>query len=172
MSAARLSMRCRFALGAWVAGTGLALPAFAAPEAPGARTGDDALTCEQLATELMPYIVQMRAGVQALATSQQQLGTQALSTLEQRRLEHQLLAPLATAGALDPTGASKRAYVAAAAAQAAKEAAESEAAASSPLAQHATSQSEKLAAQGQVMQGDARLQQLMRLARQKECGRQ
>jgi hypothetical protein len=135
------------------------------------RPLDDDLTCEQLATELSAYVQQMQPGAQALAISQQQQATQALSTLDRRRTEHQLLAPLATAGALDPTGASKRAYVAALGAQAAKEHAEDEAAKNSPLAQQATSQSQQLAAQGQAMQADARMQHLMRLAQQKGCTR-
>jgi len=144
-------------------------PAVAAPDIPGARPGDDALTCDQIATELMPYMQQMRPGVQALAATQQQLNAQAMATGERRKVEHELLLPLATAGAFDPTGASKRAYQAAVVAQATKEHADNEAAANSTLAKQSKTQGDQMAAQAQAMQSDARLQRLMQLGQQKGC---
>ena len=77
--------------------------------------------------------------------------------------------PLATAGAVDPTGASKRAYQAALMAQMAKERAENEALANSALAKQNRAQSEQLAAQAKQTQSDARLQRLMQLGQQKRC---
>ena len=118
----------------WAVSAALCTPAVGAPEATGARPGDEAMTCEQIASELAPYVQQMQPNLQALATAQQQQYAQARQQLQTRKLEHDLLSPLATAGALDPTGASKRAYGAAATAQAAKESSENEAAANSPLA--------------------------------------
>jgi DNA polymerase III alpha subunit len=129
------------------------------------------MTCEQIATELAPFMRQMQPNIQALAMSQQQQYEQGREKFEERKKEHELLTPLATAGALDPTGASKRAYVAAAMAQAAKERRENEADANSPLAKQAKAQSERLAAQGQQMQGDARLQRLMQLGQQRGCAK-
>jgi hypothetical protein len=76
---------------------------------------------------------------------------------------------MATAGALDPTGASKRAYVAAEMAQTARHRSEDTAAANSPLAKQADAQRQQLAAQGEQMQGNARLQRLMQLGHQKGC---
>jgi len=170
VNAARLSMtRCRLALVACAATAAMAAPAVAAPDIPGARPGDDALTCDQIATELLPYMQQIRPTVQAVATTQQQLNTQALAVGEKRKVEHELLLPLATAGALDPTGSSKRAYQAAVMAQAAKEHAENEAMANSALAKQSKSQGDQMAAQAQAMQSDARLQRLMQLGQQKGC---
>jgi DNA polymerase III alpha subunit len=91
------------------------------------KSGDEAMTCEQIATELAPHAQQLQPNLQALATSQQEQYAVARHRLDARRKEHEALAPLATAGALDPTGASKRAYQAAATAQAAKEKSENEA---------------------------------------------
>lgn len=154
---------------AWAAGAALCIPALAAPQAGGAMPGDEAMTCEQIATELAPYAQQMQPNLQALATSQQQQYQQGRQLYEKRKMEHELLMPLATAVALDPTGASKRAYVAAEMAQATKEKAENEAAANSPLAKQARAQSEQVAAQAQQMQATARLQRLMQLGHQKGC---
>ncbi|HEY1459455.1 MAG TPA: hypothetical protein VGH59_05300 [Casimicrobiaceae bacterium] len=54
-------------------------------------------------------------------------------------------------------------------AQMAKEKSENEAMANSPLAKQNKAQSQQLAAQGQQMQSNARLQRLMQLAQQKRC---
>jgi hypothetical protein len=54
-------------------------------------------------------------------------------------------------------------------AQSAKERGEDEAFANSPLALQNKAQSEQVMAQGQQMQGNARLQRLMQLAQQKHC---
>jgi hypothetical protein len=156
---------------AWAASAALCLPAFGAPQTPGASPGDEAMTCEQIATELAPYAQQMQPNLQALATSQQQQTQRAFQQLAERKKEAALLTPMATAGALDPTGASKRAYVAAEMALAAKHKSESEAEANSPLAKQADAQREQVAAQGQQMQANARLQRLMQLAGQKGCGK-
>jgi DNA polymerase III alpha subunit len=129
------------------------------------------MTCEQIATELVPYVQQMAPNIQALGVTEQQMHTQARQKLEQRRTEEALLTPLATAGALDPTGASKQAYQAALMAQMAKEKAENDTFANSPLAKQNKAQSEQLAAQGQQMQSNARLQRLMQLAQEKRCGK-
>lgn len=156
----------------WAVSAALCIPAVGAPGTAGVSPGDEAMTCEQIGTELAPYVQQMVPNLQALGMSQQQQYARARQKLEERKIEHQALTPLATAGALDPTGASKRAYMAAEMAQAAKEKAENEAEANSPLAKQANAQREQLAAQGQQMQANARLQRLMQLAQQKGCGKQ
>jgi hypothetical protein len=56
-------------------------------------------------------------------------------------------------------------------AQMAKEKGENEAFANSPLAKQSKAQAEQLAAQGQQMQSNARLQRLMQLAQEKRCGK-
>ena len=142
-----------------------------AADAPAVSPGDDAMTCEQIATELFPYAQQMAPNIQALGTSQQQLYAQGRQKFEERKLEHEALTPLATAGALDNTGAAKQAYQMALMAQMAKEKSENEAFANSPLAKQSKAQAEQLAAQGQQMQSNARLQRLMQLAQEKRCGK-
>ena len=137
----------------------------AAPSA----SNDDAMTCEQIATELSAYAHQITPNIQALAASQQQLYALEQQKAQQRRIEEMMLLPLAQAGALDPTGASKRAYQAAVIAQNAKERAENEALINSPLAKQHKAQSEQVAAQAQQMQSDVRLQRLLQLGHQKGC---
>jgi hypothetical protein len=161
----------KLVVAAWAAGAALCIPAAAAPQAAGVSPGDEAMTCEQIAAELAPYAQQLQPNLQAFASSEQQLYARARQREEERKKEAALMTPLATAGALDPTGASKRAYVGAESALAAKHKSESEADASSPLAKQAGAQSEQLAAQGQQLQANARLQRLMQLAQQKGCGK-
>jgi hypothetical protein len=164
-----MSMRSRFTVVGAMAGAALCVGAAHAGDAPGTMPGDEAMSCEQIATELMPYVQQMKPNLQALMTSQSQQYDRGRQMYEQRKVEHEALTPLATAGALDPTGASKRAYVAAVKAQAAKEKVENEAEANSPLAKQAQAQREQVAAQGQQMQGNARIQRLMELGQRKGC---
>jgi hypothetical protein len=145
------------------------IPSAGAAQTAGIMPGDDAMTCEQIATELAPYARQMMPNLQALAATDQQLYQQARQNGEKRRAEEAALTPLATAGALDPTGASKRAYEMALLAQQAKQRGENEAFRNSPLAKENRAQSEQLAAKGQQMQANARLQRLMQLGQQKHC---
>lgn len=155
-------------------GAALWTPSFAvaaAADASGMRPGDDAMTCEAIAAELAPYAQQMMPGIQAFGATEQQMQAQAQQKLQERKLEHEALTPLATAGALDATGAAKQAYMLALMAQMAKEKGENEAAANSPLAKQGKAQAEQLAAQGQQMQSNARIQRLMQLAQQKRCGK-
>jgi hypothetical protein len=127
------------------------------------------MTCEQIAMELQPYAQQLMPNIQALGATQQQLYQQAQQMGEKRRAEVALLTPLASAGAVDPTGAAKRAYQLALIAQHAKEQQENAAFANSPLMQQNKAQSQQLVAQGQRMQANERLQHLMQLAQAKHC---
>jgi DNA polymerase III alpha subunit len=153
---------CAFNAALWIA------PVVAAP-ASDVRPGDDAMTCEQIATELAPYAQQIVPNIQALGATQQQMVAQAHQQLAQRQMESAALTPLATAGALDPTGAAKQAYTLALMAQMAKEKSENEAFANSPLAKQNRAQSEQLAAQGKELYSNARLQRLMQLGKEKRC---
>jgi len=143
----------------------------AAPGSPSGKVADAAMTCEQIAAELAPYVQQMAPTVQANLTSQRQLNEQATALGERQRAESNALWGLSSAAALDPTGASKRAQQAAQIAMQQKHNAESQALLNSPQAQQAQAQREQLAAQTQQMQGDARLQQLLQLGQQKGCDR-
>ena len=156
----------------YVIGAALWNPAVGAADASGAGTGDDAMTCEQIATELAPYAQQILPNLQAFAASQQQLYAQSRQLGEQRKAEDALLLPLAQAGALDPTGASKRAYQLALMAKMAKEKRENDAILNSPLAKENKAQGEQFAAQAEQMNSDARLQHLLQLSQQKRCDKQ
>ena len=164
-----MSTHCKTWVAGCAIGAALCVRAIAAPEAAGARPGDEAMNCEQLATELSPYMQQMVPNLQSLGMSQQKLYAQGQQKSQQRQAEHATLTQLATAGALDPTGMSKRAYQAAAMAQAAKDKSEDEAMAKSPLAKQANEQGAQVAAQAEQMQADARLQRLMQLGQHKGC---
>jgi hypothetical protein len=157
-----LAVGCAVGAAFWIAPAG-------ATDAQAVRPGDEAMTCEQIATELVPYMQQIAPNIQALGATEQQMHAQARQQLQQRKMEHEALTPLATAGALDTTGAAKQAYQLALMAQMAKEKAENEAFANSPLAKQNRAQSEQLAAQGRQMQSDARLQRLMQLGQVKHC---
>jgi hypothetical protein len=143
--------------------------AVAAPDAPGSKPGDDAMSCDQIAMEMMPYAQQLRPNLQAMGKSQQQLLAQSQALGQQQKNESQALTAMATAGALDPSGASKRAYQAAVVAQAAKHRRESEALANSDLAKQTNAQTQQFMQQGEGMKNDARLQRLLQLGQQKGC---
>lgn len=164
-----MSMMARTLLAVCAVNAALCIAPAAATDLPATRPGDEAMTCEQIATELSPYAQQIVPTIQALGTSQQQLYAQGRQRGEQRRAEEALLLPLAEAGALDPTGASKRAYQAALMAQMAKERSEDQAFINSPLAKQNKAQGEQVAAQAQQMQSNARLQRLLQLAQAKGC---
>jgi hypothetical protein len=141
----------------------------AMPGAAAAPQSDDAMTCEQIAAELAPYAQQMVPNLQALGGTTQQLYAQGKTMEQQRKVENAMLSAMATPGAVDPTGASKRAYEMALLAQQAKERAENEAYANSPLAKENRAQMEQLAAQGKQMQSNDRLQHLLQLGQQRHC---
>ena len=136
-----------------------------------ARPPDDAMTSEQIAAEMAPYAQQIAPNARSMATTQQQLNEQGMALGEKQRAESAAISSLATAGALDPTGASKRAYQAAVIGLQQKHNAENQAFANSPQAKQAEAQRQQFMAQGQQLQGDERLQQLMRLGQQKGCDR-
>ena len=162
-------MNFKAPISGWALAAALWVGPAVAEDAGAIRPGDEAMTCEQIAMELSPYVRQMAPNIQALATTQQQLYAQGREKYEERKLENEALTSLATAGALDKTGASKRAYQMALMAQKAKEQSENEAFANSPLAKENRAQSGKLTVQGQQMQSNARLQHLMQLAQQIHC---
>lgn len=138
-------------------------------EATGTRPVDESMTCEQIAMELQPYARQIAPSVQALAQSNQQLLEQGQARSEKRRAEEAAINSMAAAGVVDPTGASRQAYMAAVLAQQAKEKAENEAFQNSALAQQNRVQSAQLAAQGEQLRANERVQHLMQLAQRKHC---
>ena len=151
------------------AATALGITAVEAQDQTATRPGDEAMTCEQIAMELYPYTQQMVPNLQALGQTQQQRYAQGRAMGEKRRAEEAMLLPLAQAGAVDPTGASKRAYQMALMAQQAKGKAENEAYLNSPLAQENKAQTKELAAQATEMKNNDRIQRLLQLAQEKRC---
>jgi hypothetical protein len=147
------------------------IPAADAADAPGAKPGDASMSCEQIAAELAPYAQSMKPTLEAVASLQAQQFERGRQLYEQRKKEHEAVAAMASVGAVDPTGAAKRAAQAAAIAQAAKERRENEAEINSPLAREADAQRAQLVAQGQQMQDNARIQRLMELGKEKGCSR-
>jgi hypothetical protein len=144
--------------------------------APGSPAGagkpaDDAMTCEQIATKMAPYAQRMAPSVQAAARSQGQLNEQAMALGEKQRAENNALAGMWSATGLDPTGIAKRAAQAATIGLQAKHKAESDALRDSPQYNQTQNNAEQMVAQSQQLQGDARLQQLMRLGQEEGCAR-
>lgn len=158
------------AIGAF-AGVALWTPCANAADVPGAKAGDASMSCEQIATELAPYAQSMMPTVQAVASLQAQQFERGRQLGEQRKKENEAVAAMATFGAVDPTGAAKRAAQAAAIAQAAKERRENEAEINSPLAREADAQRTQLVAQGQQMKDNDRIQRLMELVKEKGCSK-
>lgn len=134
-----------------------------------AKPADDAMTCEQIATEMAPYAQGMAPSVQVAARSQEQLNEQAMALGEKQRAENSALGGLWSAANFDPTGAAKRAAQAATIGMQAKHKAESDALRDSPQYRQTQSNVEQMVAQSQQLQGDARLQQLIRLGQEKGC---
>jgi hypothetical protein len=165
-----MSMQCRAALAAGMCAAALCWPpAHAADAVAGAKPGDDAMSCEQIATELTPYMQQMMPGFQTMGSQLQQQLERSRQQGEVRKKEHEAVESMSTAAAVDPTGISKRAYAAATKAQAEKELRENEAERKSPMAQKAQAQREQVMGQAAQMQADARLQRLLALGQQKGC---
>jgi hypothetical protein len=143
----------------------------AAPGDQGGKPADDAMSCAQIAAEMAPYAQQVAPNAQAVVTTQRQLTERGIALGEKQRAENNALTGLATAGALDPTGMAKRAYMASQMVLQQKHTSESQALLDSPQAKQAEAQRNQLLAQGQQLQADGRLQQLMLLGHQKGCDR-
>ena len=160
----------RFLVRTALAGLGLlAASAATAANDDGARPGDDAMTCEQIAMAMMPNVQQMRGG------STQQLGRNAQELQRrtvQREAELQGEAAADTAameagclGGINATcAAASEALSARQAARNAKIQAEDK-----PITDQMNPEMAALAAQGRAMQQDPRLMHLMQLAQQKNC---
>lgn len=153
-----------------LAGLGLlAASAATAANDDGAKPGDDAMTCQQIATELMPSVQQMRGGsTQQLGQDAQEMQRRAMK----REAEIQGEAAAETAemeagciGGINATcAAASEAMSARHDARNAQIQAEDK-----PLNDRTSSEMTALAAQGQAMQQNPRLMHLMQLAQQKHC---
>ena len=151
---------------------GLALLAASAATAAnddGTKPGDDAMTCQQIAMELMPSVQQMRGG------STQQLGQDA-QEMQRRAIKRE--AEIQSGAAAETAemeagcigGVNATCAAASAAMQARHDARNAQIKAEDkPLDDRTSSEMNALAAQGQAMQQNPRLMRLMQLAQQKHC---
>ncbi len=139
-----------------------------AKDPPGARPGDDKMTCEEIATELQPYVQQMMPGAVAAGETAQEFKGKAEKHMAEEAPKMAALSAMAAAAGMDPTGLSQKA---------ANRAIEAEQKASNervrkdmqPTGDKLTAQTQDLTAQAQQMQGDPRLMRLMDLAQKKGC---
>ena len=135
----------------------------------GTRLGDDAMTCEQIAMAMMPYVNQVRGG------STEQLGRNA-QELQRRNVARE--AELQSEAAADTAameagcfGGINATCAAASEAMSAREAARNAKiqAEDKPITDQMGPEMAALAAQGHAMQQDPRLMRLMQLGQQKNC---
>lgn len=140
----------------------------AAAQAPGAMPGDEAMTCAQIAAELGPYMQRMTPGVTDLAATGQEVIHRGNKRVAEERPAAVGLTAAALGSMADPTGLSGKAAGQAEAAHQAEvwQRAETE---DKPLNDKYRAQAGAVAAQGQQLQSDARVQRLMKLAEEKHC---
>jgi len=139
--------------------------------ASGARPGDDAMTCQQIAAELAPYMGQMRAPVEALNQTNQEIVARSEKRVAEETPAAAAMSAAATAAMLDPTGASSRAVGQAEMAHQ-QEVWNRSVAEDKPLADRQAAQTKTVVAAGQQLQVNARLMRLMDLVQQKNCDKQ
>jgi hypothetical protein len=139
-----------------------------AAEPPGALPGDDAMTCQQIAAELAPYMQQVLPGVTAMANTGQELQGVAARQVAEAMPGAAALTMAATASHADPTGIAGRA-VGQAEMNYQQQVWDRSLAESKPLGNKFAAQSGEVMAQGQELQSNARVQRLMQLVQQKNC---
>jgi hypothetical protein len=148
--------------------TVLCLQAAAAVEPSGAKPGDDALTCEQIASEFMPYMQQITPAAMAAGQTAQEVRQRGQQHVAEETPAAVAMTAAAMASSADPTGAASRA-VGQAEIVHQRELWERYKAQDRPLNDKYMAQTAQLAAQAQRMQADPRLQRLMQLAQEKNC---
>jgi hypothetical protein len=149
-------------------GTGLWTTTALAKDPPGARPGDDKMSCEEIATELQPYVQQLTPGAVAAGETAQELKGKAEKHMAEEAPKMAALSAMSIAAGLDPTGLSQRAANRAIQAEQ-KAANERVRADTQPVGEKLTAQTQDLAAQAQQMQANPRLMRLMDLAQKKGC---
>lgn len=142
----------------------------AAADDSGAKPGDDAMSCEQLAVELQPYAESMRGSLTALNDTNMQL--KQLGEKQMARDAPRVNATTQTAGAACGFAGGPACMAATQADQANRNAIHAqETAEAKPLVDRQLAQSKTVAAQGQQLQSNARLMRLMQLGHAKGCDR-
>ena len=148
--------------------------AFLAPamaDEPGARPGDDAMTCAQIAAELAPYMGQIQAPVEALNQTNSELVERNKRRMAEEAPAAAAFTAAATAAVADPTGASSRAVGQAEMAHQ-QELWNRSVAEDKPLADKQAAQTQVVAAKAQQLRSNERLTRLMSLVQQKHCDKQ
>ncbi len=162
-----MSMPSSFVIAASL-GAALWAPTTLAKDPPGARPGDDKLTCEEIATELQPYVQQMMPGAVATGQTAQELKGKAEKHMAEEAPKMAALSAMSIAAGMDPTGLSQKAANRAIEAEQ-KAASERVRADTQPTGEKLTAQTKDLTAQAQQLQADPRLMRLMDLAQKKGC---
>jgi hypothetical protein len=133
-----------------------------------AKSGDDPMTCEQIGTELAPYVQQIRPTVSALNDTNQELKRRG----EKRLAEEAPIAAAMSAASIgagrDPTGMAQRSVNKAIEAHQ-QEVWQRAMTEDKPLAERQLAQGNALADQAQRLQSNARIQRLLQLAQDKHC---
>jgi len=139
-----------------------------ADDGPGAKPGDEAMSCAQIGAELAPYTQQMAPTVTDLAQTGQELNARAQKRLAEAMPEAAALTAAATAAAADPTGlASKAVGQAEMASQ--QRIWDQSVAEDKPLADKMNAQMNAVVDQSAPLQANPRIQRLMQLAQEKNC---
>jgi hypothetical protein len=136
----------------------------------GAKPGDDAMSCAQIAVEMQPYAESMRGSLTALGQTDAQLLE--LSKKQMARDAPRVNATTQAAGAACGFVGGPACMAATQADQANRNTIHAqEAAEAKPLADKQLAQSQTVVAQGQQLQSNARLMRLMQLGHAKGCDR-
>lgn len=148
----------------------LMVPRAAAAADDGARPGDEAMSCEQLAVEMKPYADSMRGSIGALNDTNMQLLD--LGKKQMARDAPRVNATTQAAGATCGFVGGPACMAATQADQANRNAVkEQERVESQPLRDKQLEQSQSVAGQGQQLQSNTRLMRLMQLGHAKGCDR-
>lgn len=133
-----------------------------------AKPGDAQMTCEQIGAELAPYAQQLRPTVGALNDTNMELKRRGEKHLAEETPIAAAQTAASRAAAADPTGLSQRAVNRSIEAHQ-QEARQRYTAEDKPLADRQLAQAKVVAAQGEQLQSNARIQQLMQLAQEQHC---
>lgn len=140
----------------------------ATADVPGAMPGDDAMTCEQIAVELKPYVQQILPAAMAAGQAAQEAKQRGEQRVAEEMPAALALTMAATAASADPTGIAGRA-VGQAEIIHQQEVWNRSLAEDKPLYDKLNARTGELVAQGRQMQSNARLQRLMQLVQDKHC---
>lgn len=143
-------------------------PPAAGTPPPGAKPGDDALTCMQIAMELQPYMARAMATMGPLAQTSQEVVARGQQRVAEATPGAVALTMAATASHADPTGIASRAVGQAETAYQASVWQRSMVE-DKPLRDTFNAQAQAAVGDAQKMQSEARMQRLMQLVQEKKC---